>query len=330
MAITTVWDSAFETSPSDLMDKSLIPEEIHLIKVAIEQRMGFEHYFGPWSTPIVDTDEDSEPAPDNGKHWPGHVTVASYDTLANRLSTGVQKGALYVMKWQEDGTTTGRVLQMYDGASWVTATSSVHAALAGTSNDDHPLYVLLGSADKNRNSFDAGVNLNLGGNYLYTGNINDAAANTVWITEDHVVSGTHSFDVAAFDTIPINPLNDPTVSGGTENCKLWLHRNSNGKIIPLVDTGHVTGLATGTQASVALSTNGFFPSIRVYCSDTGGTLVYSPSNYNTGASTGNILMQGCMKVGITLNGSNLVIQNNTGYSIDYRVVQFGFETGALA
>jgi len=327
MALTALWDSNYESTPSNQLDKSLIPGEIHYLKVNIEQRLGQEHFIGPWASPIVETGDTPQAAPSDGRHWPGHTTVALYDIVANRPASDIHTGALFVLKFQEDGATTGSVLQLYDGSEWIPATTDTHAMLGGTTNDDHPQYILLtGSSARNTQTapFDAG------GQLLYVVNVNGSPVANQWITESHVAAASpHSFtltggayDDAAFDLIPVDP-SEP----GSVNCKLDINRSlTTGAIVPLVDTGHISGLAAGSSASIALSPNGFMPSVRVYCSANQGggpigDVPYAPTTSN--------MLKGSSLVGISINGANLVITNNTTVAIDYRIVQFGFSSGAI-
>lgn len=113
------WD---ETIPTSALAKSLIDDELRRMKLAIRERMGQEHQFGPF------TDFDT------GRHIPGKTTVLGQgDSTDLAAITTMQAGSLFLL---EDGSDLQ--VQLYNGSAWVALSTLDHAVLTGRDDDDHP------------------------------------------------------------------------------------------------------------------------------------------------------------------------------------------------
>ena len=146
MAITFVWDAAFEAAPGDGLARSLIDNEIRLIPRGIRERMEDEHEWG-FNTEL-----------DTGVHRAGYVTVMGKGNAAAMAAVAdMQQGSLYLM-------TDGADLQIHiyiTGTGWVKLASIDHLGLAGTTDDDHPLYL-------KRDGGAMEADLDMGGHLLQT------------------------------------------------------------------------------------------------------------------------------------------------------------------
>ena len=125
MAVTFVWDAAFDAAPPNTLVKSLIDDNIRTSFRGIRERMECEHMWGPF------TDEDT------GRHRPGYVTVLDKGNAGAMAGVvNPQEGALYLM-------TDGADLQVhiYTGGAWVKLSSVDHDLLTGRDDNDHPWYL---------------------------------------------------------------------------------------------------------------------------------------------------------------------------------------------
>jgi len=145
VAITFVWDAAFNAYPPQTLGKSLIDNNIRLPVRGIRERMEVEHEWG-FNTEF-----------DTGRHRAGYVTVMDKGNAAAMAAvSNPQEGALYLL-------TSGSDLQVHirTGGAWVKLSSIDHAALAGLTDDDHPMYI-------RKNGGTMGGDLDMGGQLLDT------------------------------------------------------------------------------------------------------------------------------------------------------------------
>lgn len=206
------WNAGYEATPTSALAKTLIDDELRRLKLAIRERMGQEHQFGPY------TDEDT------GRHIPGKTTVLSQGNAAAMAAvTNMQEGALYLM---EDGVDLQ--LHAYLSGSWVTLGSVDHAILSDR-NTGHPHSGLLLK--------DGGImagDLKLGSNKIVTP---EAVAHTYGIftlyrhrTTGHLTLG--SVDALAANTIPSESFTisqvetEATVSIASDGLMVALEENA--------------------------------------------------------------------------------------------------------
>lgn len=234
MAITFVWDAAFEAAPGNDLARSLIDNEIRLIARGIRERMEDEHEWG-FNTEL-----------DTGVHRAGYVTVMGKGNAAAMAAvTNMQQGSLYLM-------TDGADLQIHiyiTGTGWVKLSSIDHLGLAGTTDDDHPLYL----------KRDGGVmeaDLNMGGKLLQTdgageiysgftlfrhraaahatlGNI-DAIVNGILTNVEVKIgqaeqSGNLNNNTYVMFTLPVNAFFPQVYVSGAYDKDIWFIPGDNGK-----------------------------------------------------------------------------------------------------
>ncbi len=122
-----LWDSAYESTPTQGLNRNQIDNRLRQLWTATRERMGAEHNFGPY------TDLD------DGSHIRGGTTVALKDDLTARDAlTDMENGALFCM---EDGSDV--VLCVFvTGTGWVEVSSLDHASLLNLDVNVHTQYLL--------------------------------------------------------------------------------------------------------------------------------------------------------------------------------------------
>lgn len=125
MAMSFTWNSAYESYPSNKLNRNSIDNEIRKWSRGIREFMEIEHNFGPY------TDKD------DGSHIPGKTTVLlEGDETTRDALTDVQEGGLYLL---DDGSSLQ--LQVYLSGAWVDVGSLSHGDMEGLDlANDHPQY----------------------------------------------------------------------------------------------------------------------------------------------------------------------------------------------
>jgi len=120
------WDAAYEATPTSSLRIGLIDNVIRDVTFGIRERMEVEHEWGPGSD-IND-----------GSHIMGGTSILDTgDATAMAALTGMQQGALFLLN-----TGTDLQLMIYLSGTWTALSTVDHDQLTGTTDDDHPQYVL--------------------------------------------------------------------------------------------------------------------------------------------------------------------------------------------
>ncbi len=153
------WDSAYLSTPSNTLIRSLIDDEIRQVIYSVRERMATEHRFGPLTSPPDDPDDLDYKTYHltQGYHLPGGTTICDVgNTAARDAVVTPQLGALFVV---QDGSDYS--VNIYTATGWQSLSTIDHLALTGTADDDHPQYVLKSGGNMTGS-------LDMGGNVIVT------------------------------------------------------------------------------------------------------------------------------------------------------------------
>lgn len=125
--ITFIWDSAYESVPSDQVPRDTIQWEIQKGKIGVEDRMNVQHVW------------DSVGKGIHRKGWAGTCMIG--DDTAD--VTNPREGSLYL--YDDGGSPNLYKIMMYHGGAWIELTTLDHGTLTGLLDDDHPQYLKNGT-----------------------------------------------------------------------------------------------------------------------------------------------------------------------------------------
>lgn len=194
MALSLLWDTAFEARPPAGLNRNQLDNELRLFRNTTKQVMSREHNFGG--------------AIDDGRHAGGRVTTHGVGGVAERDAlTNVPDGALWVLAPGDDTYS----LQGYRSAtaSWITIGALNHSALSGlTATGAHPEFLLKSGGTLSRpvNALNAGIHVP-GAASVFSG----------YTTSEHFVEGhpnqvRDTIEAAASGSLPLAKLKKRTIT----------------------------------------------------------------------------------------------------------------------
>jgi hypothetical protein len=135
------WDSDYEATPANTLVRSLIDDEIRQVIYGIRERMSVEHRWGPRTAPDTDPESLSYQLYNltQGYHIPGGTTICDIGDETDRdVVSSPQLGSLFIV---QDGSNYS--VNIYTSEGWQSLSTIDHLELTGTSDNDHPQYVLI-------------------------------------------------------------------------------------------------------------------------------------------------------------------------------------------